>query len=654
MSRINQLLTCGLLAASLTGCQTAKNVTGHVASWRPFGGETAPNAALAAEDAPASETELGDQQPLVAEAETKPTPDGASPKLPVAEIVPAGHATQTAAPATKPADNSFEEFIRSMEKEGSVPVTQADTPQAPPLEAQPTPQVAKSTPVDQPAVGDTKKVPAAGTEDLARQIESLLSDYQPKAKPVATVDTADAFPEQPAPSQSTSTQTAQTEKAPTEQTPTENKDPALVAFDLASFADAAGTKSVSKSKPSSSVPTVSAQDDFAAWMAQSQSAANSTTAPVTTASATAAPATAEYPWDQKPVAQQAAPTAKLLVTDSEATTAAPSAAAQPESHNNPFVAEHPWATGIVTAAQTQQKAIQPVSASRSDAPKLELTPSNSVTAPTSDTKLTRRPVVSADVMQMLEEALGSETWKKATVSVGQLNGQLSPESQKIADLMTNKSSQVRLRGIRLAFEQKPVEPGLVSCVEQLLDDKSLTVQAHAASALYHWDRATEKSIETLSNIVTSKEGQPAQLAAMYLGDMTSHREQIIPILQTALLSTQGLTSMHVCEALLKHDPQNLEAVARLTELIRHENVEVRWLSAHALGSVQGELKPYAVEALRSGLRDVDSQVRATSALSLGGLGSVSQVAVAELTFLSKHADAKVKDAAAIALECLKQ
>jgi HEAT repeat protein len=113
-----------------------------------------------------------------------------------------------------------------------------------------------------------------------------------------------------------------------------------------------------------------------------------------------------------------------------------------------------------------------------------------------------------------------------------------------------------------------------------------------------------------------------------------------------------MTALHLSEALLKLDHANVNAVSRLTSLMRDKDVEVRWLSAHALGAVQGELQPYAVEALRGGLRDIDSQVRATSALALGGLGDASQVAVAELSFMLEHGETNVKDAAKIALDCI--
>ncbi len=262
--------------------------------------------------------------------------------------------------------------------------------------------------------------------------------------------------------------------------------------------------------------------------------------------------------------------------------------------------------------------------------------------------------VSEEILQNLERALGDENWRAAgRVRIQSEQTTLhSEEFKQIAELIHNQNAKVRLQGLRLAVQNGKVVPEIVALVESLLNDDDQVVRAHAATTLYQWKQSPERVVETLSSVLSSQNENARQFAAMYLGDMNDQKQKIIPVLETHLLSAQGMTALHLSEALLKLEPANVNAVSRLTALMRDSNVEVRWLSAHALGAVQGELQPYAVEALRGGLRDVDSQVRATSALALGGLGSASQVAVAELNFMLEHGETNVKDAAKIALDCI--
>lgn len=271
----------------------------------------------------------------------------------------------------------------------------------------------------------------------------------------------------------------------------------------------------------------------------------------------------------------------------------------------------------------------------------------------------RKVKISEEILHNLERALGNENWRAAAgrTNVNSATNNLQPQSkeiQQITELIHSENPQIRMRGLRLAHDKGNAAPEVVVLVESLLEDEDQVVRAHAASVLNLWKLSPEKVISTLASVLASKNKNAQQFAAMYLGDMVAQKKQIVPVFKTTLLSAKGMPALHIAEALLKLEPASVDAVTRLTELLRDENVEVRWLSAHSLGAVQGNLQPYAVEALRGGLRDVDSQVRATSALALGGLGSASQVAVAELNFMLEHGEANVKDAASIALDCIRQ
>ncbi len=304
-------------------------------------------------------------------------------------------------------------------------------------------------------------------------------------------------------------------------------------------------------------------------------------------------------------------------------------------------AEYPWAAG----AEKQEEKAENQSAETPENKQI----TKAVVQP-------RQIPVSEEILHNLERALGDENWRAAgRTSVRLETGNAPPQSnefKQVAKLIYNQNAKVRLQGLRLAVQNGNRNPEVVSLIETLLNDDDQIVKAHAASSLNQWKQSPEKVIAALAEVLASENENARQFAAMYMGDMTAEKNQIIPILETHLLSAQGMTALHLSEALLKLDSANVNAVSRLTSLMRDKNVEIRWLSAHALGSVQGELQPYAVEALRGGLRDVDSQVRSTSALALGGLGNASQVAVAELNFMLEHGETNVKDAAKIALDCI--
>jgi len=622
MSRIKSLMVCGLIATVGSGCQTARSVTSHVAGWRPFGGSSAAESAELAEAVADAEAEQEQDEDVMLEtlkAELASAEESVEAEL-VEEAKQADELVATVSgeiPAVPDEAelNDFAAFAAQLEAEQAADPMPAGEPVA---------QNEESAPVE------TKNVSNPAADSLANQIEQLLSEYEP-ASPQD-----DAAPEMPVaayqPEMPESTEVVEAEiveaaNVDRQSTPVQTadlkqkKDASLIAYDLASFADVSVKRDIAREMEQAETAAADAKPsmDFADWardtaeIAEQQSVAAAQQA-----------VEGDFPWaghvmnaasETKPVEKQVAENqlpekkAALLVDEANETV---------ETAAEPALAE----AKADMAAEVKQAKEQAL-------------------------------MVSSDMLAALEEALGSEDWKSAD-AVDQRALKLTPELQEIRSLTRSDDAQVRLRGIRLAFEQTKSDSPLVGDVARLLNDENAIVRTHAASALYHWNKNTDEAIKTLSMVVTSAEDRPAQLAAMFLGDMTRETEQVVPVLETALLSTSGMTSMHVAEALLKHDPQNVDAVARLTELMRHENVEVRWLTAHALGSVQGELQPYAVEALRSGLRDIDSQVRATSALSLGGLGKVSRVAMAELTFISAHGEPKVKDAAHIALECIQQ
>ncbi|MCA8987218.1 MAG: HEAT repeat domain-containing protein [Planctomycetaceae bacterium] len=264
---------------------------------------------------------------------------------------------------------------------------------------------------------------------------------------------------------------------------------------------------------------------------------------------------------------------------------------------------------------------------------------------------------SSEVLQILDEALASTQWQNANSSVKKSVIRPVPNVAEplrgIASLLRNSDANLRVQGIRAAYERGGDAVNLSEDLTTMLNDPSDLVRVHAAGTLYQWNQSIDAVTQTLADVLRSDDNKAVQIAAMYLGDMTRQRDQIIPELESSLTARDGMEALYIAESLLKHDPQNTNALLRLTKLLQHPDPEVRWLTAHSLGSVQGKLKPYAVEALRDALRDPQEQVRCAAALSLGGLGNHSPAVLAELNFMSTHGTAQTRDAATIALDCIR-
>lgn len=624
----HRIVTCGLLAFAMTGCQTSRSVTNHIVQWRPFGKSTATASFedKVADHRPSLEDADGEEQELeklLAEQKAKPARD----------VVPASAL-----------DDSFDSFLKSVEQSRKEKAASSAN---------------QTTPTNAPVKTATEKVaktkPQSKHEELSNQVERLLAEGNgPDGKAPQAIDPLQGLQEENQAEESPQdlhpwataakpqpvSQQLNVQTAGLSQPQRTDNDASQVAYDLASFADISIRKELQKSRKERS--------DIASLIAEEQTQQSVDSAVVATVSATTEADLSFEDWarQQASGASEKIKTAQQEVNSEEST---------------PVESDFPWASQTA-AKQDDNKAaesVQPATAKMLVQEHADSSVSDSQQAVAAQDigvakleDLAQRPLVSSEILEMLEEALGGEEWKNSRASISREAGELSDEEQQIVRLMRDKKAQVRLKGIRLSLEKGQAESPLADEVERLLVDNDAAVRAHAASALYQWNRDEARAIETLSQVVTAGEDQAAQLAAMFLGDMPREQQRIVPVLESALLATRGLTSMHVAEALLKHDPTNVAAVSRLAELMRDDSAEVRWLTAHALGSVQGNMRPYAVEALRGGLRDVDSQVRTTSALSLGGLGDASRVAIAELSFISTHAEPRVRDAAKIALECL--
>jgi len=635
MPSIRTCLTYGLLAATVTGCQSVRSLKDGIVEKIPTGRsrETAVEAA-----AIAAATEQAESTEEAVEESTEHILDVKTASM--SKEIPARGSASDASPETEPTPAVKTD---SAETAGQDPaaqpaIAQKTTTEAPAEQekiAQPEAEPGVATESEQKVAArpEVEKKPEGrisrffgifrGNRDKTESREKVAASEQVRPEQTNAAERADVALGATSDTDLLSEQLSQLNAASgltpevAEATPAEEAENDVqqanlalsghddAAFDLMSYGDASVPKAELEdavlSVKKTAEATVPSEDDLAPW-------ATPETAEATVKKA-AADAVEEFPWVKE--AQEAA--------------------------------DVPVATRLIK--EVAEKSAAPAAEKQVEVAKAEAVPTDSQAA--------SKTVISPEILTLLDQALGEREWRNAGSYHNPADSrELSPEVKQIRQLLLSEDANLRIQGLRRAYERGGDSVALSPEISELMNDNDQNVRAHAACTLYHWNQQIDAVTSTLGEVVTSQDQKAVQLAAMYLGDMSRQTEQIVPILETALLSSDGLSALYVSEALLKHQPDHVDAMLRLTHLIRHQNTQVRWLTAHALGSVRGDLKPYAIEALRSGLRDVDDQVRCASALSLGGLGDAPQVVVAELTFISNHGSPEVRDAANIALDCL--
>ncbi len=648
MPSIRTCLTYGLLAASVTGCQSVRSLKDGIADKIPTGRsrETAVESAAVAE--------ATEQAEAAQEAVEQPAEESAEQVLDVrtasmSKEIPASGSSPETAPGTEPTPAVKTETAETAgqdpaaqpaieEKVVAEPTTEQNV--AARAEAEPKEGVQSETEQQVAVQPEARKKPEGrlsrffgifrGNRDKAASSDKVAAaDESSQALPEQTTSTeetevalgstsdTDMLSEQLSQLNEASGLNQDVAKATAPETEKSEEDVQQAnlalsdhddaAFDLMSYGDA-------------SVPTAELEDSVLSVKQTAEAAV---------------PSEGDLPpWAQPETVEAAVKEAAADVVEDF-----------PWVKEAQQAADVPVATKLIKEAQeTVEKATAPLEKAETE---------EVAAADTTEVEADTKTVISPEILTLLDQALGDREWRNAGSYHNPAdNRELSPEVKQIRQLLLSEDANLRIQGLRRAYERGGDSVAVSPEIVELMNDSDQNVRAHAACTLYHWNQQIDDVTSTLGEVVTSQDQKAVQLAAMYLGDMSRQTEQIVPILETALLSSDGLSALYVSEALLKHQPDHVDAMLRLTHLIRHQDTQVRWLTAHALGSVRGDLKPYAVEALRSGLRDVDDQVRCASALSLGGLGDAPQVVVAELKFISNHGSPEVRDAANIALDCL--
>lgn len=616
MSKIRTYLTCGLMTASLTGCQMGPSFKESILGQKPV--VPAENLTESAEETKLSEglesVVTNEEEIVVREATLSRTIE--EPLVTTAPEPEPEKETATEAEAEKP--GRFTRFVNWVKRTDSKKAKLEEKSREQNLLDEATSATKQTAELDIPTAADGQLGESVSDADaLSKQIAELI-ESKPESAPVAESEEFIAEMLE--------------NSAKIEQAEVEDSSEIDVAFDLASYADASVKKQELAEKVSEKVSESTKVSEEILSDAGSMPEWANTEVAAAVAKA-AEKSNEEFAWTDEPVTGDVAES-KDETTPEEA-----------------FVVEDTAEVSESTAKLVIDDSVD----SEAIEVEVEVAKAES-TKPVKKTAVATTPAISNDILHLLDEALGDTSWRNAgalsAVKRKPETASSSAEIKQIAELLTSDETNLRIQGLRRAYERGGDSVLLSDVIAEMMNDSDPNVRAHAACTLYHWNQSIDEVTKTLGEVVTCDDQKAVQLSAMYLGDMSRQSETIVPILETALVSADGLSSLYISEALLKHNPEHVDAMFRLTAMMRNKDVQVRWLTAHTLGSVTGKLKPYAIEALRCGLRDIDDQVRCASALSLGGLGETPDIVVAELQFISAHAAPEVRDAANIALECL--
>lgn len=228
----------------------------------------------------------------------------------------------------------------------------------------------------------------------------------------------------------------------------------------------------------------------------------------------------------------------------------------------------------------------------------------------------------------------------------------SEELILVVALLDSEEPTERIAGlIELGIQGKAARPASQAVRALLKDDDSL-VRVHAASTVREIEGNNTEIVQHLTRLLSDSNQDVSRLSAYLLGQMGSEAASAVPALEQIRDSGKSLTSLHAAEALTRISPDDTASYELLTAALNSESREHRLFAAVSLGGVRQAGGKIAAAALKDALKNEDPDVRATAALSLGGLGNDAQVALDELQHASEFDTPDVRDAALTALACL--
>ncbi|WP_197441900.1 HEAT repeat domain-containing protein [Thalassoglobus polymorphus] len=242
-------------------------------------------------------------------------------------------------------------------------------------------------------------------------------------------------------------------------------------------------------------------------------------------------------------------------------------------------------------------------------------------------------------------------WK--TTSVQRLcDADASDELIQVVSLLDSKQPTERIAGLIELGDQGLYARAASPAVRALLHDNDALVRAHAAGTVHDIEGANADVVRHLQSLLQEDDVSVLRLSAYLLGQMGSEATPAIADLERLRDTKDSLTSLHAAEALTRIAPEAMASYEVLQKGLNDEQRENRLFSAVSLGSVRQPGAEFAAKALKAALKNEDADVRATVALSLGGLGTHAEIALEDLQHVSEFDTPEVRDAALTALACL--
>ena len=150
----------------------------------------------------------------------------------------------------------------------------------------------------------------------------------------------------------------------------------------------------------------------------------------------------------------------------------------------------------------------------------------------------------------------------------------------------------------------------------LLHDKSGTVRAAGARALWLIEGRTEDTLAVLTELLVFGEPKERQIASYVLGTMGQPAKPALPALRKAMRSNFMLVRVHAAEAVSRISPEDREAVQTLITSLTDQNPDVRATAATALGDVPPSDRQRVSPALVTALSDESELVRTAAEVAL--------------------------------------
>lgn len=180
-----------------------------------------------------------------------------------------------------------------------------------------------------------------------------------------------------------------------------------------------------------------------------------------------------------------------------------------------------------------------------------------------------------------------------------------------------------------------------------LTDPAVDVRRESAIALGRLAARPDLCVKALVTSLDDADALVRASAATSLGAFGAAAADASPDLRRLLAHPDPWVRLGAATSLARIEPQAPETFDALAKLAIDANVDVRWRTVIALGTIA---RPEGVATLIDRLDDRDRRIRKAAAEALGRLGPIAADAVSALAAMEKARDAELAAAARAALE----